>query len=70
MSCDLNQLTTMFIYMCRVSTMSCDDGYAEDNYFEFNSRDEADAYAATYEDVNAETSVHKIVAPNDTDIPF
>lgn len=60
----------MFIYMCRVTTWSCDDGHGEDNYFEFNSREEADTYAATYEDVDAETSVFKMVATNDTDIPF
>ena len=56
--------------MCRVTTWACDDGHGEDNYFEFNSREEADTYAATYEDVDAETSVFKMVATNDTDIPF
>ena len=56
--------------MCRVTTWACDDGHGEDTYFEFDSRKEADAHAAKYEDGPEDTCVFRMVATNEWDIPF
>tara|TARA_B100000214_G_scaffold361061_1_gene324062 strand:+ start:405 stop:587 length:183 start_codon:yes stop_codon:yes gene_type:complete len=47
----------MTVYTVRLTTFSCDDGHGEDDYHDFATRKQAEAFASRYGDDPIEVAV-------------
>ena len=60
----------MKVYTVRLTTFSCDDGVGEDDYHDFATREQADAFASCYGDDPIEVAVFPRETVPMQELPF